>query len=451
MGNNIFLIQILFFLLYNDMTINCVLEIPLSRVQVQGIPKYPNIKIVEPEKITNISTLNKKIFIDEGTTTINGNELFIAKIKIGSNNQEFNLLFDTGSYLLWVAGINSNDAYMIKNHYNPEKSDTYEKLNEPCSIKYGSGSCKGYYYLDYFKYIKDKKFQLKFVVASETDFNVEGVDGIIGLGLNYRDKTTSFIQMLKEGGVTDSMKFSFKFNNFAVGEVGKLYIGKHKDFNSDTAYCPLLATTYSKFSFWMCTMTSFGIKTSLFEQTSKKSYDIIFDTGTNFIILPLEYLNDLKSTLSKFNCREFQSDSLSSFQIACSRDSQLPDFTFEINNYVLTIPYYYTFYATSQYKNVAFSRILFQKSDYYIVGSPFFFAFHTLFDKDNEILAFYPEKSNYLIRNKNYFVIVMVSFVLILLFISLVYLIYRFIKMRRNVNKAQANNFPYNNYNASLY
>ena len=39
--------------------------------------------------------------------------------------------------------------------------------------------------------------------------------------------------------------------------------------------------------------------------------------------------------------------------------------------------------------------------EYYVIGSPFFFAFHTLFDKESERLHFYPENNETLIK-RNY-------------------------------------------------
>ena len=39
--------------------------------------------------------------------------------------------------------------------------------------------------------------------------------------------------------------------------------------------------------------------------------------------------------------------------------------------------------------------------EYYVIGSPFFFAFHTLFDKESEKLHFYPENNENLIK-RNY-------------------------------------------------
>ena len=112
------------------------------------------------------------------------------------------------------------------------------------------------------------------------------MDGIIGLFHYYKDKTLSFIYMLKSSGVTDSLSFSFKFGNTVnANSSGNLYIGRHEDFSSsDTANCPLV-TTGNNIFYWICQVDGLSIKKSNIEIKSKRKYNIIFDTG--FIILPL--------------------------------------------------------------------------------------------------------------------------------------------------------------------
>ena len=71
----------------------------------------------------------------------------------------------------------------------------------------------------------------------------------------------------------------------------------------------------------------------------------------------------------------------------------MPDFRFEINGNILIVPKIYTFYRTKD--GLFYSKVLFVENEVYIIGSPFFFAFHTLFDRENEKLHFYPENPAY--------------------------------------------------------
>ena len=118
--------QILFlFLIISFFSLNsCLIEIPIKPLKVKEITKYGNIQIKEPKDYLANDNINKTILIDEGTSILHQRLLFTANIKIGSNNQKFNLVLDTGSDILWVPKLGSNDIYKLKNHYNPSGSKT---------------------------------------------------------------------------------------------------------------------------------------------------------------------------------------------------------------------------------------------------------------------------------------------------------------------------------------
>jgi hypothetical protein len=298
--NNFFIFLILCFT-----SISCIIEIPLKSIEVKDVIKYNDIKIKKEEDSKENNNFNQISLIDEGSTKISPSRLFLATIKISSNEQEFNLVLDTGSSYLWVPKKDSNDKTKIAHHFVPTSNSV--NTNAPFKMEYGTGSCSGTYYEDTIKYINNKKFKFKFGVATVTDFSVEGADGIVGLSNYYSDKSTSIIHRLYEDGITNSKKFSFKFgDNINTGQAGTLYIGEHKDFSkSDTVKCPLINYKDSSNIFWGCYLSKFGIKNSKYEKNSSKVFDVIFDTGTNVIILPLDYLNDIESYLNNFGCEKY--------------------------------------------------------------------------------------------------------------------------------------------------
>lgn len=132
---------------------------------------------------------------------------------------------------------------------------------------------------------------------------------------------------------------------------------------------------------------------------SKRINNIVFDTGTNFIMLPLQYYQDLTKNIKKLNCYFKDTSGEKKYQLACPNINNVPDFRFEINGSILIVPKNYCFYRGKD--NIFYSRILFLEQNIYIIGTPFFFAFHTLFDKKNEKLHFYPENPAYLIKKNN--------------------------------------------------
>ena len=277
---------------------------------------------------------NIKIFTESGEIKLISAFLLSIKIKLGTSNQEFNLVLDTGSTITWVPLINSEDLYQIEHHYNPSISKTSKKLKEGFSILYGSGSCYGNYYKDRIKYINNKTFDFIFGAAKATDFNVHEVDGIIGLSRKYNDNSKSFIHMLCKSGITKSKLFSFKLGlNISTENCGKFYIGKHKDFDKNNVVtCEMANSNYFEKNLWACQMSSFSIFNfnKTIKITAKKKVSVIFDSGTNAIFLPLYYLEYMEKDLEKINCST-KKESDSRYQLLCF--GEIPDFHLVIGDH----------------------------------------------------------------------------------------------------------------------
>jgi len=433
----------IFFL--NLFLFKCILEIPLQPLKVKGFPKYKNISILEPGK--KLLLKDKIILIEEGDSIINNNLLFLTNVKIGTPSQSFNLILDTGSNVFWVAKDGCSGSHEIKNFFDPSSSKTCQSTGHPFQIKYGTGSCAGYYYNDNVEYIKNKKFNINFGVASTTQFQVSGADGIIGLTKSYKDESLSFIHMLKKSGNTDSLAFSFKFENdqFTSNVKGKMYIGRHEDFSKNgTKSCPLVF--YSDEIFWACKLGSLRLKGKNYETKVSYSTPIIFDTGTNLIILPKRYLQEMQYDLKNFNCYVYQESSSSA--IVCEENGDIPDFQFEFDGNIYTIPREYVFNYVSGNTRYVISRIIFDDSLYPIIGSLFFFLFHTLFDEENKELKFYPLKNEITGAGLSVFTIIIICFASIAVVVISIIIIWYCLKNRKSKSSVGP---TWQNYRPPLY
>ena len=442
--NNIHLLYNLLLILLFCPSIFCILEFPVEIIKIKSNFNKYSFNIEESS-----SKIFPKIFMEEAVTKINSNHLFLTNIKIGSKSQSFRLILDTGSSITWVSDINSQikNIAQTSNQFNPQSSSTCQILPENFNIKYGTGQCSGYYCVDVIQYLNNKKFMLKFGVAKNALFDFEEADGIIGLSRYNEEIATSFINMLYLEKIIDSKKFSLKFasNNLHI-PTGKLFIGKHDDFNKKNAFnCDLIERTNDQKYFWTCELKSFQLKNSYSLLSSNYTCNIIFDTGTNFIFLPYEYIEQLGPNLENTGCKitEYVEDgsidninnfaNKNNFRLVCPT-YDLPKIRFMLGNTTFIIPNHLLFYFDKGY---AYSYILFIKSkkkfgSSYIFGAPFFMSFHTLFNNDDKKMEFYPLDPSYIsIEDENIIKKMLIIIGIISLLLSVIYSIYFCFKLKR--------------------
>ena len=397
-------------------------------------------------------SLTTSLLIEE-QVKINDESLLLSNIRIGTNNQTFDLLLDTGSYITWVPKNGSTDQYKIKNHYFPSKSITSSSTEIPFIQKFSTGNSSGYFYIDNVKYISNSNFKLKFGVAEKTSFKSSGADGIIGLAHSYEDESYSFIHTLKENKIIDSEMFSFKFTeDILIGNTAKFILGKHNDFSSTkTVTCPLIKYSGIQNKFWACEMSSFALKFYDYQKEIKGKHDIIFDTGSDVIILP-------KSFFDHYSLPEYSGCSIfinrdKTYRYSCPYEDRF-DFLLTINGntfflskdlfFKKEIIYDYDYPTSTTY----YSKIVFFE-DKCILGMPFFSVFHTLFDKDNEKIHFYSEKDGYIQKYKEIkenkepidYIKIMEIVILIIIFVAIIICIcVKVRKARREQKKGLFNN-----------
>ena len=235
---------------------------------------------------------------------------------------------------------------------------------------------------------------MKFGVCHETVFRGGIADGILGLSTNYDDKQLSFIHILKQNNIISEKKFSFKFTSDTAG---KMYFGKHGDFSSSLAVsAPLVSVSGHAKIFYTLTIKSFTLKRSNIEAKANVAANFIFDTGTNVLLLPKSYYNQIKNLVDEMSCKAFTLKT-NEITVACVPvNGKLPDVRLNINGNTFIIPGQNIFYTI---EGKWASRLYFWDNQINIIGTPFFRAFHTLFDEDNRKLSFYPMKKEYIIKS----------------------------------------------------
>lgn len=410
---NRYILLTTFFLLFPSSSI--YIEVPLKLLNNSDSSNYIfKEKLLYSAKLLKISKKNGKNDKKKESKLLHSylnkleSNLFISQIKIGSDEQIFNLIFDTGSSILWIPGIGSEDKDgQIEHHYNPKTSSTSKKTNHGYKIRYGSGYSLGYYYYDQIKLFNysdnNYSFYMNFGVANKTKFKVEGADGIIGFGREAIELNYSSLYSLKENKYIDQAGFSIKYFNELKSAI--LYFGEeHEDFkNESIGFCPLSSKTYNEKKFWICELYSFGILFNEINSNINLNLSLAFDTGTNAIILPKYILCFLKKQLKKLDC-SINDISLEINNIICYNKSTLPDFIFEVGDYYLRLSKTFLYDKKLLYNGteIYFSNVYFEEGiEVGIIGLPFFYEFHTRFDLDNNLLKFYHKNNKNIAKSFN--------------------------------------------------
>lgn len=367
---------------------------PISRETYMTIEKQIEVKNIFGQKVRTLLEERRYGKIKRLKDT-----LFAAPILI-EKNQYFDVILDTGSVNLWVAQVGSKDEYEILHHYDPNNSTLKKKTTDPFEIQYGTGKTKGVYYFDSITFVEEISY-LRFGVASETNFNAEGADGIMGLAKTYTNKADSAIWTI---AANRNMHKSFSIKYDSEDDIQLIIGDEHEDFIDNNVTCQLLSETNYDNLLWTCKLYTFG----LISQDNKKNisatcgYNFLFDTGSNVMILPKETLEYLLNQLSQFDCYKAQSNDGDQIMCEAENKDNLPNIFVEIGNYYLILDKEDMFYLFDNEKleNNKYRYVLdavFTSMDTItisIMGQPFFKLFHTKFDYEEKLLKFYTSNAD---------------------------------------------------------
>lgn len=398
---------LLFFLLFVSLNSKepSSISIPLNVIH-DSFEKYPISRDAEFTVVKEVESKNifgqkvRRLLEEKITGTVKRLNclLFSAPLEI-NEGQKFNVILDTGSVNLWVPIVGSKDKYNITNHYYPSNSTTKTVTTDTFEVQYGTGSTKGVYYKDQCIFFNNIIY-LKFGVASETNFDVKGADGIMGLAKKYTYSEDSAIWRLASMGKISSRSFSFKY--YSDSDV-RMFLGdEHEDFKDEnkTSTCQLLhKTTYDNLV-WTCKLYSFGFFSKSNNKTTNATcgYNFLFDTGSNTMRLPLETLEKIKNDLPNYDC--YSAEGKDGYQILCRNITTMPIPFIEVGDYALYLDDEDLIYGikknnTDKIEYLFTYRILFLETvTMPLIGQPFFKIFHTKFDFEGKVLKFYSKNED---------------------------------------------------------
>lgn len=269
---------------------------------------------------------------DDGSIVINDyeNSQYYGEITLGTPAQSFEVIFDTGSADLWVAGVGCDSSCGRHAEYDSSKSSTYVANGTAFDIMYGSGPVSGYQSFD--------TLSMGGLVVQNQEFaevtNAEGLgaaylmgkfDGILGLAfgvLSVNHVPTPFNNLVSQGSV-DKAEFSFYLGN-SNNDAGELLLGGTDPnyYEGEITYVPLSAATY-----WEIELDNFVVNgVSYVTSTEHKA---IVDSGTSILTGPAQEVAKIAAALGGKEIVPGE------YFVKC--DYEGPNFDFTINGKVYTL------------------------------------------------------------------------------------------------------------------
>lgn len=394
------------------------------------------------------------------------NVQYSGTIYIGSNNQSFNLIFDTGSPWLWVPEANT-DNIGFQSTFNCNASttcsncaDTYlnqsdvsgcsneTSATETYTLVYSSGIVQGYLVSDFVSFdAGDTPFRQNFLVCEDATILQESfVDGIFGMSLktgnNDSTNMPTILTMLQANGIITNQIFSLYINNNpeAYGDDSSLLILGGYDVNFANGEFSNV-NVHQDSMYWQSSLNGFYLQSnSSYSNIPLASKSVIFDSGTSHIVM---YSQDFVAITTQIRTTVQCNFELGKYTCLCPGGSlaNFPNLVFAIDNKNFSIP-------PSLYLNIEENSCNFlidgslhfnsTTIPYIVLGDVFLRNYYSVFNAENYTISFAPAailKENF-ITTLELFYLILGVFILVMFGIFLICLVKTWTIKRKAFPKA---------------
>ncbi|XP_006899953.1 PREDICTED: pepsin F-like [Elephantulus edwardii] len=309
---------------------------------------------------------------------------YVGTISIGTPPQNFKLIFDTGSTDTWVPSIYC-DSLACANHnvFNPMESTTFKFVGQPMSIKYGTGSMKGFT-------VKDTVTIAGIEVEQEFGLSIQEpghflvslpFDSILGLAypaLGTEGITPIFDTLWKGGHIAEGIFAFYLSNNGQNGSVA-MFGGVDKSYYKGELNWVPLSTPL----FWQVTIDHISMEGMTV--ACRDGCQAILDTGTSLLVGPYMDIYNIHSLIKA------QKSLNGEYVVDCEAVHTLPDIVFAINGINYTVP---ASAYTLQQGNLCYIRLQQQLSGQpaqsWVLGDVFLRQYFSVYDRENNRIGLAP-------------------------------------------------------------
>lgn len=321
---------------------------------------------------------------DDGSIVINDyeNSQYYGEISLGSPEQKFEVIFDTGSSDLWVASTQCDDSCGRHAKYDSTKSSTYIKNGTDFNIMYGSGPVSGFESVDNMNMggliVKEQEFaEITDASGLGAAYKLGKFDGILGLAfpiLSVNHVPTAFQNVVSQG-LVDKAEFAFYLGSSTLDK-GELVLGgtDPAHYTGDFTYVNLKAATY-----WEISLDNMVVDGTSYASSGTSA---IVDSGTSILTGPSDAVD---AVAKKLGAKAFIEGE---YLIAC--DYTLPNLEFVIggNTYSLSPEDYLIPDGDICLLGLMALDIPRPTGPLWILGDVFMRKYYTVFDVENTRVGF---------------------------------------------------------------
>jgi len=312
---------------------------------------------------------------------------YFGEISIGTPPQDFLVVLDTGSGILWVPSTYCTSK-TCENHrtFNPSQSSTYYSNSKQTFIlNYGSGSLSVMFGYDTVQIqnivVRNQQFGLS-VEEPTYPFYTCNFDGILGMTNPIPDyKGALLYQMMSQNQISEPI-FSFYFSRQPTVQYGgELILGgiDPQMFTGEITWAPMIQQAY-----WQISIEAFAIGNQATGWCSEGCQGIV-DTGTFLLTIPGQYLaNFLKAVKAPYE---------NSYEVDCNNVQNMPTITFSINGSQFPLPPSAYVSNNNGYCALAIEPTYVPSSNgqpLWILGDVFLKEYYSIFDMGNSRVGFAP-------------------------------------------------------------
>ena len=327
---------------------------------------------------------------------------YYGNISVGSNKQNFTVLFDTGSYDFWLPGPQITWA---KHQYRCEESETCTKTDIEKSLSYGAGSVVGNVVNDT-AWIGDLVSPSQPILVINESKGLKGrdnFDGIIGIGNSIGSNWNNYtlLSQLQNAGQITTRSFSVRLEQnpeIQVEIAGALMIGGYDEqfVTNDQGFIYLPVVDSQN---WAIPLNSANLGTLEllvpnvsnplkypYFNASLSPNRILIDSGTSGLIVPTQVMAQVFLFLNKTIDCQIVDDS-----IVCDCNqarAQVPSLSFNSLDYVFTIPsknFISSLGDGACLVNIAGNDI---NNQIWVAGDSFFREYYVYYHMDNQTIGF---------------------------------------------------------------